>query len=36
MAAEVLSALGDDLEPASIALCFAEIKDPMKDRKVKK
>jgi high affinity sulfate transporter 1 len=31
-AAEALSALDDDLERAGIELCFAEMKDPVKDR----
>ena len=31
-AAEALSALDDDLEKAGIELCFAEMKDPVKDR----
>ena len=31
-AAESLSALDDDLEKAGIELCFAEMKDPVKDR----
>lgn len=31
-AAEALSALDDDLERAGIQLCFAEMKDPVKDR----
>lgn len=31
-AAEMLSALDDDLERAGIELCFAEMKDPVKDR----
>jgi high affinity sulfate transporter 1 len=31
-AAEALSALDDDLEQAGIQLCFAEMKDPVKDR----
>ncbi len=31
-AAETLSALDDDLEKAGIQLCFAEMKDPVKDR----
>ena len=31
-AAEALSALDDDLQNAGIELCFAEMKDPVKDR----
>ncbi len=31
-AAEALSALDDDLQKAGIELCFAEMKDPVKDR----
>lgn len=31
-AAEALSALDDDLQRAGIELCFAEMKDPVKDR----
>jgi high affinity sulfate transporter 1 len=31
-AAEALAALDDDLEKAGIQLCFAEMKDPVKDR----
>ena len=31
-AAETLSALDDDLEQAGIELCFAEMKDPVKDQ----
>ena len=31
-AADALSALDDDLEKAGIELCFAEMKDPVKDR----
>jgi high affinity sulfate transporter 1 len=31
-AAEALSALDDDLQGAGIELCFAEMKDPVKDR----
>ena len=31
-AADALSALDDDLERAGIELCFAEMKDPVKDR----
>jgi MFS superfamily sulfate permease-like transporter len=31
-AAEALTALDDDLEKAGIQLCFAEMKDPVKDR----
>jgi high affinity sulfate transporter 1 len=31
-AAEMLSALDDDLQNAGIELCFAEMKDPVKDR----
>jgi anti-anti-sigma regulatory factor len=31
-AAEALSALDDDLQHAGIKLCFAEMKDPVKDR----
>ena len=31
-AAEALSALDDDLEKAGIELCFAEMKDPVKDQ----
>ena len=31
-AADALTALDDDLEKAGIQLCFAEMKDPVKDR----
>ncbi len=31
-AAEALAALDDDLQKAGIQLCYAEMKDPVKDR----
>jgi hypothetical protein len=31
-ASEALSALDDDLQRAGIELCFAEMKDPVKDK----
>ena len=34
-AAEMLSALDDDLARAGIELCFAEMKDPVKDRLIR-